>query len=191
MKGVEPESLVALPHPDSLGMSPGAGSGDSAGAELMRGMVMRDGLLPVEHTVHEDRQWHFVIALPPEVEVVPQPAIAPTLDDPTQSLGLFRRSAPDADFEVLGHLLEYDVDRSAETLSLVWANDSGRRADTNGQAWRLDNGNSLHIVGSAGVLREVDAAGDDVWRVDFERNLLLGQGEYIEDLYTLVSPEQR
>lgn len=87
-------------------------------------------------------------------------------------------------------LLEYEVDHAAETLRLVWSNDSGVKADTNGQAWRLDNGNTLHIVGSAGVIREVGAGDVDVWRVDYGGDYLLGQGEFVADLYTLVKPTE-
>ena len=85
-------------------------------------------------------------------------------------------------------LLEYEVDREAQLLTLVWSNSSGTRAETNGQAWRLDNGNTLHIVGSAGVAREVDADGQDVWRVDLDGDYLLGQGELVRDLYALTRP---
>jgi hypothetical protein len=86
-------------------------------------------------------------------------------------------------------LLEYEVDPISETLSLVWASDSGVRADTNGQAWRLANGNTLHVVGSASVVREVDTAADeDVWRVEFESDRLLGAGSFVQDLHSLLSP---
>lgn len=86
-------------------------------------------------------------------------------------------------------LLEYDVDPIAETLSLVWASDSGVRAETNGQAWRLPNGNTLHVVGSASVVREVDTAVDeDVWRVEFESDRLLGAGQFVRDLHAFLSP---
>jgi hypothetical protein len=92
-------------------------------------------------------------------------------------------------------LLEYEVDPVNETLSLVWASDSGVKADTNGHAWRLGNGNTLHIVGSASVLREVDTAADeDVWRVEFpacndpSSCRLLGGGEFVSDLYALLKP---
>jgi hypothetical protein len=85
-------------------------------------------------------------------------------------------------------LLEYEVDRSNETLDFVWGSSSDTLADTNGDAWRLENGNTLHVVGAAGVIREVDPAGEDVWRLDFHADKLLGRGEFIEDLYTLLAP---
>jgi hypothetical protein len=87
-------------------------------------------------------------------------------------------------------LLEYEVDHGAQTLRLVWGSDSGVAADTNGQAWRLSNGNTLHVVGSAGVVREVDPAGEDVWRVEYGNQYLLGHGQLIEDLYALVKPTE-
>jgi hypothetical protein len=64
-------------------------------------------------------------------------------------------------------------------------------AETNGQAWRLSNGNTLHVVGSASVIREVDTpSGDDVWRVEFESDRLLGKGEFIPSLYALLKPTE-
>jgi Arylsulfotransferase (ASST) len=88
-------------------------------------------------------------------------------------------------------LLEYNVDRAAETLELVWSDNSDSRAFTNGHAWRLSNGNTLHVVGSAAVVREVTADGEDVWRVEYDDDYLLGAGEFIEDLYTLVKPVEK
>lgn len=86
------------------------------------------------------------------------------------------------------YVMEYDVDALNRQLHLLWSDNSNVYATTNGQAWRLDNGNTLHIVGSAGVLREVEPGGDDVWRVDFDGTHLLGNGFFVEDLYTLVAP---
>lgn len=85
-------------------------------------------------------------------------------------------------------LLEYDVDRTNGTLHNVWGNSSDTYAETNGDAWRFDNGNTLHMVGSASVIREVDLDGEDVWRVDFNGSRLIGRGEFIPDLYALVKP---
>ncbi len=85
-------------------------------------------------------------------------------------------------------LAEYEVDREKGTLTWVWGSESGVLANTNGDAWRLDNGNTLHVVGSASVIREVDPDGVDVWRVEFEGDRLLGRGEFIADLYDLVKP---
>ena len=86
-------------------------------------------------------------------------------------------------------LMEYEVDPASQELRASWVNDSGVLADTNGQAWRLANGNTLHIVGSAGVVREVDTAtGEDVWRVDWHSDRLLGAGQLLDDLYPLLQP---
>lgn len=94
-------------------------------------------------------------------------------------------------------LLEYEVDPIDGTLGLVWASDSGVKADTNGHAWRLANGNTLHIVGAASVVREVDTAADeDVWRLEFpacgdpNNCNLLGGGEFLTDLYALLAPTE-
>ncbi len=88
-------------------------------------------------------------------------------------------------------LMEYEVDHKTGQLHAVWVNDSGVLADTNGHAWRLPNGNTLHAVGSASVLREVDTAtGEDVWRVDWNGTRLLGAAQLIEDLYPLTKPQE-
>lgn len=85
--------------------------------------------------------------------------------------------------------LEYEVDQTLGTLTLVWMSDSAIFAETNGQAWRLENGNTLHIVGSASVIREVAPTGGDVWRLAYGSDYLLGQGQFLSDLYALVKPE--
>ena len=86
---------------------------------------------------------------------------------------------------------EYEVDHDSETLRQVWAYDAASFASTNGDAWRLDNGNTLHLLGSAGELNEVTSDGTIVWHVDWNAEKLLGRGQFIEDLYTLVSPEAK
>lgn len=83
---------------------------------------------------------------------------------------------------------EYEVDHEASALRQVWSYDSGIEADTNGDAWRLENGNTLHLLGSAGKLAELDPDGQIVWSVDFHGERLLGRGELISDLYTLIKP---
>ncbi|MCK6502573.1 arylsulfotransferase family protein [Myxococcota bacterium] len=86
---------------------------------------------------------------------------------------------------------EYEVDHETGTLHHVWNYDPGVFASTNGDAWRLENGNTLHVVGSAGHVFEVDAAGVPVWHVDYDGSHLMGRGELISDLYALVSPAAR
>jgi hypothetical protein len=82
---------------------------------------------------------------------------------------------------------EYTVDPKVG-LTEIWSYDAGSTAETNGDAWRLDNGNTLHVVGSAGQVKEVDAAGTTVWHIDLRDDYLMGRGEWIEDLHTLVAP---
>ncbi len=86
-------------------------------------------------------------------------------------------------------LREYIVDHDAETLEAVWNFGAGIHAETNGDAWRLDNGNTLHVVGSASQIYEVDTSDTIVWHLDFNGSRLLGRGEFIDDLYALVSPQ--
>ncbi len=83
---------------------------------------------------------------------------------------------------------EYEVDAEAGTLTEVWSYDAGVYVNTNGDTWRLANGNTLHTLGSASEIKEVDENGETVWHLDFEGTRLLGRSEWIEDLYTLVSP---
>jgi hypothetical protein len=85
---------------------------------------------------------------------------------------------------------EYEVDHEARTLRQVWSYDSGIYASTNGDAWRLANGNTLHLLGSAGEINEVTPEGGVVWHVTWGGTHLLGRGEFIEDLYSLVGPEE-
>jgi hypothetical protein len=86
------------------------------------------------------------------------------------------------------YVREYEVDHDADALHEVWSYDPQVFASTNGDAWRLANGNTLHLLGSAGQINEVTPAGEVVWHVDFRGERLLGRGEFIEDLYTLVAP---
>jgi len=83
---------------------------------------------------------------------------------------------------------EYDVDHETGALHQVWSYDPGVYATTNGDAWRLTNGNTLHVVGSAGHVFEVDPDGNPVWHVTWHGTHLMGRGTLIDDLYTLVKP---
>ncbi|MEQ1569947.1 MAG: hypothetical protein ABMA64_30215 [Myxococcota bacterium] len=86
-------------------------------------------------------------------------------------------------------LMEFEVDKDQQQLTLVFSSPSGLVAGTNGQAWRLTNGNTLHLVGAGGLVREVDPAGAEVWVVDFGYNHLIGHGQLLPDLYALVAPD--
>ncbi|MFT5685928.1 MAG: hypothetical protein ACI8RZ_006883, partial [Myxococcota bacterium] len=81
---------------------------------------------------------------------------------------------------------EYIVDHEDETLTEIWNYDPDIYAGTNGDAWRLDNGNTLHVVGSAGHITEVNPDSEIIWHLNFGDDHLMGRGEFIEDLYTLV-----
>ncbi len=84
---------------------------------------------------------------------------------------------------------EYEVNHDDGVLSQVWSYDAGTYASYNGDAWRLDNGNTLHMLGSAAEIKEVDADGEAVWHLDFGGSRLVGRGQFIDDLYTLVGAE--
>ena len=86
--------------------------------------------------------------------------------------------------------LEYEVDHDNGSLNYIWGSSAGTEAETNGDTRRLTNGNTLHMVGSASVIREIDPDGEDVWVIDFHGSRLLGRGEFISDLYNLVKPRE-
>lgn len=83
---------------------------------------------------------------------------------------------------------EFAIDHDARTLTEVWHFDAEAHAVTNGDAWRLPGGNTLHVVGSAGVIKEAAPDGTVVWHVDYHAERLLGRGELIRDLYALAAP---
>ncbi len=85
---------------------------------------------------------------------------------------------------------EYEVDHKNGVLTDIWNFDSEERADTNGAAWRLPNDNLLHIIGSSGHIKEATYEGEVVWHMDFHGTHLLGDGEFIDDLYDLVKPAE-
>ncbi len=86
---------------------------------------------------------------------------------------------------------EYQVDHEARLLHEVWNYDPGVHAVTNGDAWRLENGNTLHLLGSAAEIFEVTPKKEVVWHLDYDSTQLLGRGEFIEDLYDLVSETEK
>ena len=86
---------------------------------------------------------------------------------------------------------EYDVDIEAGVLRQLWWYDAGTPVDTNGDTHRLANGRTLHALGSAGRVQEVDADGVIVWQLAVPGNHLVGRVEPIPDLYALVAPAAR
>ena len=85
---------------------------------------------------------------------------------------------------------EYEVRDDTQELVEVWSYDAYTHAVSNGHAARLANGNTLHVLGSASEVKEVDRLGRPVWHLDFRGSRLLGRGELIEDLYDLVKPHE-
>jgi hypothetical protein len=83
---------------------------------------------------------------------------------------------------------EYEVDHAAGELIDVWSFDAEVHAVTNGDAWRLPGGNTLHVVGSAGVVKEAAPDGSVVWELTWDSERLLGRGEFVTDLYSLLGP---
>jgi hypothetical protein len=82
--------------------------------------------------------------------------------------------------------IEYQVDHGTRLLTQVWSYSPGVYARTNGDTWRLDNGNTLHTLGSAGHVFEVDPAGQPVWHLTYADQHMMGRSEWIPDLYALV-----
>jgi hypothetical protein len=87
-------------------------------------------------------------------------------------------------------LLEYEVDEDAGRLNFVWGSNSHVLAEDNGAAWRLSNGDTLHVVGTAGVIREVAPDDTEVWRLAWDAQHNLGEGQFVSDLYALIKPRE-
>ena len=85
---------------------------------------------------------------------------------------------------------EYQVDHDAETLTEIWRHESddGGPGILNGDVWRLPGGNTLHTLGSGGMVKEITPDGDVVWHLDYESERLMGSSAIIDDLYDLVPP---
>jgi hypothetical protein len=85
---------------------------------------------------------------------------------------------------------EYEVDHTGQVLHEVWnySTEDNVHGALNGDVWRLPGGNTLHTLGSAGIVREVTPDGDVIWCLDFQSERLMGRSEWIEDLYGLVTP---
>ena len=86
---------------------------------------------------------------------------------------------------------EYEVDHADEVLHEIWRSeaDGNHSGALNGDAWRLPGGNTLHTMGSAGIVREISPGGSIVWMLDYQAERLLGRSEWIDDLYALVPPQ--
>ena len=85
---------------------------------------------------------------------------------------------------------EYKLQHGVSQLQQERVVEGGRYASIGARALRLDSGNTLMMFGSAGEVLEVNRAGVPVWGLDFEGSRLLGRGEFLPDLYALVSPAQ-
>ena len=86
---------------------------------------------------------------------------------------------------------EYEVDHDDQTLYEIW--NSGEETDVsgvlNGDVWRLPGGNTLHTLGSGGMVKEIAPDLAEVWVLDFQGEHLMGASAMIEDLYALVAPQ--
>ena len=83
---------------------------------------------------------------------------------------------------------EYIINHDDKQLESIWSYESNVYAPYNGDSMRLANGNTLHVIGCAGHVKEVDPDGETVWHIDYNGMHNQGHAEFIEDLYTLVSP---
>ncbi len=87
---------------------------------------------------------------------------------------------------------EYEVDHDSQTLREVWnyglAEDE--QGGLNGDAWRLAGGNTLHTLGSGGMVKEIAPDGTVVWFLDFGGEYLMGRSTLFEDLWDLVQPRE-
>lgn len=115
-----------LPHPVVVGPAEERSLG-SAGEDLAPELGRRAGELPagmvvVEQTAPADPAWHFAVAVAEDSELCGPALVESSLEDPTQSLGIFRRSKPEADVEIISHILEYEID-PADWLERALEND--------------------------------------------------------------------
>ena len=84
---------------------------------------------------------------------------------------------------------EYTLDRDAGLLTEVWNFNPGIRAEYNGDVLRLPaNGNTMHAMGSAGIIYEVDNDGGVVWQLSFPDDHLVGRVTLLDDPYALLAP---
>ncbi|NOY26544.1 MAG: hypothetical protein GXP62_11780, partial [Oligoflexia bacterium] len=84
--------------------------------------------------------------------------------------------------------IEYTVDYDLGVLTEIWSYSPGVYAGTNGDTWRLANGNTLHTLGSAGHVFEVDPDGVIVWHLDMLSDHMMGRSHWLDDPYALLSP---
>lgn len=85
-------------------------------------------------------------------------------------------------------VVEYDVDRNAKTLTPSWEYRGDIRTTFMGQFYRLENGNRVINYGSAGVIREVNPAGEVVWEVQTPIGFWFGNGQMIASIYEASQP---
>lgn len=176
---------------------PGAGDCESNGLfyrestdSFLYSFYTNDAIVEVDHATGASLWWAGGVPDgfafdPPETQYAWQHGISYT---PQGTLLVSSHYEPEGASEPETWLLEYAVDADAEALHYVWGSSAGGDyASYNGGAQRLANGDTLHLVGDSGVAREVDPNGNDVWRIDFH-DRMLGNGEFIDDLYALVKP---
>jgi hypothetical protein len=80
---------------------------------------------------------------------------------------------------------EYALDEANGALHEVWSFGvgDGVSSESNGEAHRLPNGNTLHNIGSGGVIHEVTPDGAVVWELDWGYGHLLGRSLFLDDLW--------
>jgi hypothetical protein len=71
--------------------------------------TVQAGFVKIEQRACENPLWHFDIAVPKDCKVGPQDAAEPTVDKPV-SLGLWQRERGPADIEVMGFVLDKEID---------------------------------------------------------------------------------
>ena len=87
---------------------------------------------------------------------------------------------------------EYELDHDAQVLREVWNQgmEEDEQGGLNGDVWRLPGGNTLHTLGSGGMVKEIAPDGTVVWFLDYDAERLMGRSTFIDDLYALVSPRE-
>ncbi len=82
---------------------------------------------------------------------------------------------------------EFELDEEASVLRQIWSHsaEADLYAQYQGEAVRLGNGNTLLNYGAAGVIQELDPAGELAWSARWPEPWMLGHTTLLDDLYAL------
>ncbi|MFT5682341.1 MAG: hypothetical protein ACI8RZ_003259 [Myxococcota bacterium] len=87
-------------------------------------------------------------------------------------------------------LVEISFDEDTMTAEEVWSYDPGGTitSEVLGSVQRLDNGHTIGTFSTSGVIDELDANGDRVWRMESSFGTVLSYTHTLTDLTTILTP---